>query len=65
MEILSYINNLDRKHNSDLYVAFARGFECVLPLLRVVTKRPLIGQRLQVITKACNYVLVPGETYQG
>ncbi len=34
-------------------------------MLSKVTQRKLTGQRLQVITKACNYVLQPGESYQG
>ncbi len=64
-EIVSYINNLDRARYPQLYELFARGFDCVLPLLMRVTKKELLGRKLQVITKACTYVLQPGEQHQG
>jgi hypothetical protein len=34
-------------------------------LLEQVLQRQLRGRTLQVITKACNYVLRPGESHQG
>jgi hypothetical protein len=63
--IETYINNLDRGRHPELYTAFSQAFDCAIPLLEQVLQRQLRGRTLQVITKACNYVLRPGESHQG
>jgi hypothetical protein len=69
VSIASYINNLDRARHPQLYDTIARVFRLFLPLFEavVVPRSPgqLYGRRLQVIVKAANYVLQPGQSYEG
>jgi hypothetical protein len=67
--IASYINNLPRvERHAELYDAIAAVFRLFLPLFAEVVggrEERLYGRRLQVVVKAANYVVQPGERYEG
>ncbi len=67
--ISSYINNLPRvERHAELYDAIAAVFRLFLPLFAEVVggrEERLYGRRLQVVVKAANYVVQPGEHYEG
>jgi hypothetical protein len=66
VEIVSYINNLDRRRHGELYDTIASVFRLFLPLFaQVFTAGALYGRRLQVIVKAANYIVAPGASYEG
>lgn len=63
--IASYINNLDRSKYASLYQDFASLFGLFVPLfqkLRVINEQ---NTDLQVIVKAANYIIEPGQSYEG
>lgn len=60
----SYINNLDEKKYPELFKNFGNLFRLFLPYFEQLN---CIGEssNIQVIVKAANYILEPGETYEG
>jgi hypothetical protein len=74
VDILSYINGLASPEQfPTIYRAVGDLFECFLPhfeqclkdLEHPVSNSGLRGRKLQVICKAVDYILKPGETHQG
>eukprot|EP01088_Endostelium_zonatum_P004025 TRINITY_DN1522_c0_g2_i1.p1 TRINITY_DN1522_c0_g2~~TRINITY_DN1522_c0_g2_i1.p1 ORF type:complete len:633 (-),score=168.83 TRINITY_DN1522_c0_g2_i1:31-1929(-) len=71
VEIDSYINGLDQNKYGHIYKTLAEVFQYFLPLIKSVVEktRPIKFDEqevnLQVITKAANYILKPGEKYKG
>eukprot|EP01127_Copromyxa_protea_P001565 TRINITY_DN1152_c1_g1_i7.p1 TRINITY_DN1152_c1_g1~~TRINITY_DN1152_c1_g1_i7.p1 ORF type:complete len:470 (-),score=101.75 TRINITY_DN1152_c1_g1_i7:242-1651(-) len=63
VSIDSYINNLDRQKYPELYEDIASVFSCFLPLFKSCYYT--LPRKLQVIVKAANYLLKPGEEYKG
>lgn len=68
--IASYVNNAPDR--PALYEALEAGFSCLLPLFEHVVTPPgarqvvnLKNRRLQVVVKAANCVLKPGQSYEG
>jgi len=63
--IASYINNLGRKEHPELYRDIASVFRLFVPMFEQLLHQSLMNRSLQVITKAANYVLKPGQEYEG
>jgi len=62
--IESYINNLDRTKYPNLYLDIAKIFRLFVPLIQRFNLGTFPGT-LQVVTKAANYILKPGQEYEG
>ena len=60
----SPINNLDEERYPDVVAALSHVLYCFVPMLREVLRAKL-KKNLQVICKAANYVLQPGQSYEG
>ena len=72
VDIESYINGLDMKKYSHIYKTLAQTFQYFLPFFQKVLNRKdsnyldlSTTRNLQVITKAANYILKPGQEYNG
>ncbi|KAL3691663.1 hypothetical protein R1sor_005314 [Riccia sorocarpa] len=77
VKIESYINNLDEKQHGDLYRGIELLFQIFVPLFEQIPITPrevngywtpqlyLHNRKLQVIVKAANYVIQPGQDYEG
>jgi hypothetical protein len=63
--IESYINNLDRKKYNPLYNDFANLFNLFIPMFVRIGAFDYNTKNFQVIVKAANYILDPGQTYEG
>lgn len=65
VKIISYINNLDRKEHSDLYISIEQIFEQFLPHFENLLGLNLEGN-CQVITKIANIIVSPQDkVYEG
>ncbi|CAM6129025.1 unnamed protein product [Calypogeia fissa] len=68
VEIRSYINNLERNPNEELYKAIELIFAIFLPMFEKLLspRQNLRNRELQVIVKAANYIIQPkGTVYEG
>ncbi|CAM6096020.1 unnamed protein product [Calypogeia fissa] len=68
VEIRSYINNLERNPNEELYKAIELIFAIFLPMFEKLLspRQNLRNRELQVIVKAANYIIQPkGTGYEG
>ncbi|KAL7748569.1 hypothetical protein RI367_005980 [Sorochytrium milnesiophthora] len=61
----SYINNLDESRYSDLYRAIPQILSLFIPMFEATLKTSLRQRRIQVIVKAVNYQLKPGQSHEG
>ncbi|KAL7746244.1 hypothetical protein RI367_008385 [Sorochytrium milnesiophthora] len=63
--VASYINNLDESHYPDLYRAVPQILSLFIPMFEKTLKKSLRQRRIQVIVKAANYQLKPGQSHEG
>ena len=68
-KFVSPINNLDPAAHGALYRDVESVLTTILPImqraLRIYDDSTILGKRIQVIVKAANYILEPGQTYDG
>lgn len=64
-EFTSYINNLYPDIYPNLYPVLGLILSCFLPLFEQCLDRSLKNNTLQVIVKASDYILKPGQSYYG
>ncbi|KAJ1507217.1 hypothetical protein HMI54_015485 [Coelomomyces lativittatus] len=64
-KFMSYVNNLFIDIYPNLYPILESILSCFIPLFEKCLKRNLKNTQLQVIVKAADYILKPGESYEG
>ncbi|KAI8919297.1 hypothetical protein DFJ77DRAFT_271180 [Powellomyces hirtus] len=62
---VSCINQMDQPEHGELHKTLALVLTQCIPLWERCTARSLRNQRLQVVVKAVNYLLTPGQTHEG
>ncbi|KAJ1504485.1 hypothetical protein HMI55_001987 [Coelomomyces lativittatus] len=61
----SYINNLFRTEYPNLYPILESILSCFIPLFEKSLNTDLKQKQIQVIVKAADYILEPGQSYEG
>ncbi|KAI8587562.1 hypothetical protein BDZ88DRAFT_236165 [Geranomyces variabilis] len=65
VRFLSPIPQLDGPQHAALHAQVAALLTGCIPLWERTLSQPLAGRRLQVVVKAVNYLLAPGQTHEG
>lgn len=64
-QLLSYINNLPGDIDDKLHQTIVNILSNALPEIENLLEIALSKKQIQVIVKACNYILKPGQSYEG
>ncbi|KAJ1502462.1 hypothetical protein HMI56_002685 [Coelomomyces lativittatus] len=64
-KFMSYINNLYLPVYPNLYPILECILSCFIPLFEACLHQQLKQRKIQVIVKAVNYILQPGQSYEG